>query len=76
MSGAGVAEEETMGAAGAEPVESDFVSLARHHRECEGIAEEMAMLLDHVRQGHKPPDMSLRITHVLARWEAHQWPSL
>ena len=58
----------------AEPTE--YETLARHHLECERIAEEMSMLLAHVQQGHKPPDMGLRITHVLARWEQHQWPDL
>lgn len=55
-------------------VGDEYATLVRHHRECEHIAEEMSMLLGHVAEGHKPPDLGLRIAHVLGRWENHQWP--
>lgn len=54
----------------------DFTKLARHHRDCEMLAEQMAQLLGHVQQGHKPPDLGLRIQHIIGSWEAHQWPEI
>lgn len=54
----------------------EFTQLARHHRDCEMLAEQMAQLLGHVQQGHKPPDLGLRIQHIIGSWEAHQWPEI
>lgn len=55
---------------------ADFIVLARHHRECEHIAEEMAALLREVAQGATRWELDKRLSEVHDRWERHQWPDL